>query len=131
MYRDDYACRLAETYLLRAEAYLRSGNTEAAADDINILRHRAQCAYEIPASAIDIYTILDERARELFFEERRWCTLLRMESEVAKSQLENYAMYVADVPVFTGQINWSLFPFPQAVIDSNTGNVLEQNEGWY
>lgn len=131
MYRDDYACRLAETYLLRAEAYLRSGNTEAAADDINILRHRAQCAYEIPASAIDIYTILDERARELFFEERRWCTLLRMEPEVAKSQLENYAMYVADVPVFTGQISWSLFPFPQAVIDSNTGNVLEQNEGWY
>ena len=54
-----------------------------------------------------------------------------MEPEVAKSQLENYAMYVADVPVFTGQINWSLFPFPQAVIDSNTGNVLEQNEGWY
>lgn len=130
MYRDDYACRLAETYLLRAEAYLRAGDKEKAAADINALRKRAKCAYEIPASEVDIHTVLDERARELFFEERRWCTLLRMESGVAAEQLKAHAMYVADYPVYTGVINWNLFPFPQAVIDSNTGNVLDQNAGW-
>lgn len=130
MYRDDYACRLAETYLLRAEAYLRAGDKEKAAADINALRKRAKCAYEIPESEVDIHTILDERARELFFEERRWCTLLRMESGVAAEQLKAHAMYVADIPVYTGAINWNLFPFPQAVIDSNTGNALDQNTGW-
>lgn len=130
MYRDDYACRLAETYLLRAEAYLREGDKDKAAADINTLRKRAKCAYEIPASEVDIHTILDERARELFFEERRWCTLLRMESGIAAEQLKAHAMYVADYQVYTGAINWNLFPFPQAVIDSNTGNVLEQNAGW-
>ena len=130
MYRDDYACRLAETYLLRAEAYLREGDTQKAANDINELRKRAQCTYLVQPSEVDIHTILDERARELFFEERRWCTLLRMESGIASEQLSNHAMFVADIPVYTGTIDWDLFPFPQAVIDSNTGNVLEQNDGW-
>lgn len=130
MYRDDYACRLAETYLLRAEAYLREGDKDKAAADINTLRRRAKCSYMIPSGEVSINTILDERARELFFEERRWCTLLRMEEGIAMEQLKKHAMYIADYHVYTGNIEWSLFPFPQAVIDSNTGNVLEQNDGW-
>ena len=130
MYRDDYAVRLAETYLLRAEAYMRLGNTTSAAADINVLRKRADCAYEVQPDEVDIYTILDERARELFVEERRWCTLLRMESGVAAKQILAHAMFTADYEYYTGTIDWDLFPFPQAVIDSNTGCVLEQNSGW-
>lgn len=130
MYRDDYACRLSETYLIRAEAYLREGNKDKAAEDINALRKRAKCSYLVPSSEVDIRTILDERARELFFEERRWCTLLRMEPETSAQQLKNHSMYMADNPVYTGALNWNLFPFPQAVIDSNTGSVLDQNVGW-
>lgn len=130
MYRDDYACRLSETYLLRAEAYFRKGDKDNAAKDINALRKRAKCTYEVPTSEVSIQTILDERARELFFEERRWCTLLRMEAGVATHQLEEKSMYMGEFPVYTGTIKWNLFPFPQAVIDSNTGNVLDQNSGW-
>lgn len=132
MYRDDYALRLAETYLLRAEIYYRMGNGyyQQAADDINALRKRAHCDYLFTTSDINIYSILDERARELFGEERRWCTLLRMEPEVVQKQLKDHAMYIHDVPVYTGTIAWSLFPFPQKVIDANTGATLEQNPGW-
>src|SRR5690606_19712093 len=39
-YRKHYQIRLAETYLLRAEAYLGSGNLALAADDINVVRRR-------------------------------------------------------------------------------------------
>lgn len=133
MYRDDYALRLAETYLLRAEIYYRLGgaaNLQKAADDINALRERAHCTYLYRPSDVTIYSILDERARELFGEERRWCTLLRMEPEVVQKQLKDHAMYIHDVPVYTGNISWSLFPFPQKVIDANTGAALDQNPGW-
>lgn len=74
---DWYIFRLAETYLLRAEAYIWKGETGAAAADINEVRCRAQ-AREISASEATISMILDERARELFYEEPRKCELTRI-----------------------------------------------------
>jgi len=130
MYRDEYACRLAETYLLRAEAYMRSGDNDKAAADINVLRTRAQCTYKVKNSDVNIALILDERARELFGEERRWCTLLRMEGTVVSEQVNKHAYYVIDYPSNTGIIGWNLFPIPQTAIDSNTGAVITQNPGW-
>lgn len=130
MFRDEYAIRLAETYLLRAEAYFRLGQSQKAADDINALRSRANCSHLFTAGEVSISTILDERARELFMEERRWCTLLRMAGTVAADQIKAHSMYMADYSTYTGDIKWNLFPFPQSVIDSNLGAVLEQNPGW-
>ncbi|HTG57156.1 MAG TPA: RagB/SusD family nutrient uptake outer membrane protein, partial [Niabella sp.] len=40
-YSDQYLFRLAETYLLRAEAYLGAGQPDLAANDINTIRTRA------------------------------------------------------------------------------------------
>lgn len=74
---DWYIFRLAETYLLRAEAYIWKGETGAAAADINEVRRRAQ-AREISASEATISMILDERARELFYEEPRKSELTRI-----------------------------------------------------
>ncbi|PXV60180.1 putative outer membrane starch-binding protein [Dysgonomonas alginatilytica] len=130
MYRDEYACRLSETYLLRAEAYFRLGDNGKAAEDINALRRRAQCEYEVVSADINIQLILDERVRELFMEERRWCTLLRMGGTIAKEQVNKYAYYVKDYPSNTGIKDWGLFPIPQTAIDSNTDAVLDQNAGW-
>ena len=48
-----------------------------AADDINVLRDRAQ-AKRCSADQIDIDYILDERTRELIGEEMRWVTLNRL-----------------------------------------------------
>jgi len=67
--------RLAETYLIGAEAHMMAGNTGKALEYINAVRTRAHAA-EI--DVIDQKAILDERARELAYEGQRWYTLKRM-----------------------------------------------------
>src|SRR5690606_25745161 len=52
--------RLAETYLLRAEAYLKKGDLVNAANDINTIRQRAK-AKPITAADVTLDYILDER----------------------------------------------------------------------
>ena len=74
---DWYMIRIAETYLLRAEAYLGLNDKNSAANDINVIRSRAG-AKPCSASDIDIDYIMDERVRELFGEEERWITLNRL-----------------------------------------------------
>jgi hypothetical protein len=74
---DWYVFRLAETYLLRAEAHFWKGNLAAAAADINKVRERAQ-AKPIDAGDVNIGIILDERARELYYEEPRKTELTRI-----------------------------------------------------
>ncbi|GAB3257744.1 hypothetical protein GCM10027347_20480 [Larkinella harenae] len=54
--------RLAETYLLRAEAHQRKGNALQAADDINVGRVCAN-AKSIAASQVTIDFILDSAVR--------------------------------------------------------------------
>lgn len=85
---DWYMIRIAETYLLRAEARLAQGNKQGAADDINVLRNRAG-AKPVSAGDVNIDYILDERVRELFGEEQRWITLSRLSCNPA-------ATYVAE-----------------------------------
>ncbi|TDQ11779.1 RagB/SusD family nutrient uptake outer membrane protein [Pedobacter metabolipauper] len=75
---DWYIFRAAETYLLRAEAQYWKGNLGLAMDDINVVRARANAALLTDANAITIGTILDERARELYWEEPRKTELTRM-----------------------------------------------------
>ncbi len=135
MYRDEYANRLAETYLLRAEAYFRADQRDLAAADINVLRNRAQCAYLVTSGDVSIDLILDERARELYGEERRWCTLLRMGGTVAVDRISKYGYFSgSESPYFQGEnaqpSGWNLFPIPQTTIDSNLDAELEQNPGW-
>ncbi|GEO05416.1 hypothetical protein AAE02nite_30800 [Adhaeribacter aerolatus] len=81
---DWYVFRLAETYLLRAEAYYWKDNLALAAADINKVRARAQAA-PVAAGNITIGTILDERARELYYEEPRKTELTRIAYLFAKT----------------------------------------------
>lgn len=128
LYRDEYVIRLPETILLRAEAKMRSGNNAGAAADINLLRARAKCGYMVQASDVSVDLILDERARELVYEEKRWNTLLRMGGTVAVDRIKKYAYW--DDPRATLTKNFNLWPIPQIVIDTNKDVVLEQNPGW-
>ena len=134
--RDIYIARSAETYLLRAEAKLRNGDADGAASDLNALRARAHASKMFTGSEVDLYTILDERARELAWEEMRWPTLLRMggqgKNEVMHTQLENFSQGSYDTDYFTGKSfpEWTLFPIPLSVIQLNTDAELTQNPGW-
>lgn len=75
---DWYVFRLAETYLLRAEAYVWKGNYNQAMADLNTVRARAQAQPFNDPAKINIGTILDERARELYWEEPRKAELTRI-----------------------------------------------------
>lgn len=81
---DWYVFRLAETYLLRAEAYWWKGDLANAAADVNAIRTRAGCS-AYTSSQVDISTILDERARELYWEEPRKTELTRVAYIFAKT----------------------------------------------
>jgi len=80
--RDVFIFRLADTYLLAAEACFLLGDTDQAAQYINTVRRRAavpgkEKEMEINSSDINIDFILDERGRELAGELHRWYDLKR------------------------------------------------------
>ncbi|MCD8041648.1 MAG: RagB/SusD family nutrient uptake outer membrane protein [Tannerellaceae bacterium] len=128
LFRDEYLIRLPETILLRAEAKMRMGDTGGAASDINMLRTRAKCGYMVQPADVSVDLILDERARELVYEEKRWNTLLRMGGTVAVERIKKYAYW--DDPRNTLNKNFNLWPIPQTVIDTNKDVVMPQNPGW-
>jgi hypothetical protein len=125
-HKDVYAFRLAETYLIRAEAYLGLNMKDKAADDINVVRNRAQ-ATAASLDEVSIDYILDERARELYAEEWRMVTLMRLGKLVERVRKYN------DNPLRPGLNiqDWhNLWPIPQSEIDRNVDAVLEQNPGY-
>lgn len=82
---DWYLYRSAEAYLLRAEAkFYQNPNDPTIADDLNAIRRRAQCTqlYTAPCTIGDI---MDERARELYWEEWRNVELKRVSRCLALS----------------------------------------------
>lgn len=130
-FADQYMFRLAETYLLRAEAYLKLNNKDKAAEDINIVRTRAN-AKPASSSEIDMDYILDERMRELGIEEKRRITLMR--TGMLYDRVVKCNPYYAN-PETAGdglgmQKKYNLWPIPQSVIEANYGAVLEQNPGY-
>lgn len=80
---DMYLFRLADTYLLRAEARFYQGNTTGAAEDVNAIRRRANAKKMY--TTVTIGDIMDERARELYMEEFRQAEMVRVSWCLAKS----------------------------------------------
>lgn len=130
LFRDDYYIRLSETILLRAEAKQRIGKLQEAADDINLVRVRAQCSYRVTASDLNnsYNIILDERARELVYEECRWNTILRMGGNIAADRIKRFAFW----PEAKTSLNFkfNLWPIPQDIININIAEPIVQNPGW-
>ncbi|MFT3844348.1 MAG: RagB/SusD family nutrient uptake outer membrane protein [Lacibacter sp.] len=73
---DWYLYRLAEAYLLRAEAKFYLGDAAGAASDVNEIRRRAGSTQFY--TTVTIGDIMDERARELYLEEWRHMELSRV-----------------------------------------------------
>lgn len=124
-FQDIMVFRLAETYLLRAEAYLGLNDLQKAADDINTVRTRSN-AKTIVASDVTLDYILDERARELTVEEPRRRTLVRTNKLVER--VRKYNMRAETRNTIKDHHRW--WPIPQSAIDANIGAVLTQNPGY-
>jgi hypothetical protein len=129
-----YAFRLSETYLLRAEAHLGKNDRNAAAADINVVRARAKAPLA-NVSQVDIDYLLDERLRELFYEETRLLTLCRMGKLVERTRKYNSTYIGAGGAVKESsgtsmQDYHNLWPIPFSEIERNTEALLEQNPGY-
>lgn len=80
---DMYLFRLADTYLLRAEAKFYQGNATGAAEDVNAVRKRANAKKMF--TTVNIGDIMAERARELYLEEFRQAEMVRVSWCLANS----------------------------------------------
>jgi hypothetical protein len=143
--------RLAETYLIRAEAYFWKGQPDLAANDINAVRERSH-ALPITAGKVTIDYIFEERARELYLEEMRHTELVRVAYMMAKMNKDGYSLSsfstknwfydrVMALNQFyqVGQIGSSVFtinpynvlwPIDAKIITANTKGVINQNVGY-
>ena len=129
-YTDQYFFRLAEAYLLRAEAYVNKGDKNKAADDINELHERAH-AKPCTADQMNLDYILDERLRELTCEEKRRLTLSRVGKLAERIKKYNpyfSAAYSADNKDYDA--HFDLLPIPLSAIQANKDAKLEQNPGY-
>lgn len=140
--RDIYLFRLAETYLIAAEAAVGKSDNAKALEYINEVRKRAaknasETGLKLYSGTVTIDDILQERALELFGEAPRWNDLTRT-GKLAERVLE----YNWDVTHITGgkiqtqlssatNAKYSLRPIPKAwLVSLSNGDELGNNPGW-
>ncbi|WP_372774258.1 RagB/SusD family nutrient uptake outer membrane protein [Mangrovibacterium sp.] len=123
-YDDQMFMRLAETYLLAAEALMKNNKADLAANYLNAVRTRSN-ASPVTADDVDLDLILKERSRELVTEEYRKHTLVRTGTFYEWTIKYNPRLDESTLNTFN-----DLFPIPQGIIDANTGAEMEQNPGY-
>jgi hypothetical protein len=154
---DWYCYRLAETFLLRAEAHFYNGNIALATEDVNVVRRRAKCSKLY--TTVNLGDIVNERARELYMEEWRHMELSRISYSLALSnktdewgktynvknlsndsywyqRIQHYSDYYNKNKVSVRNRSYAiapnniLWPIPQDAINSNLYGKLRQNSGY-
>jgi tetratricopeptide (TPR) repeat protein len=127
--------RLAEMYLIRAEANAKSGNTQAALDDVNIIRQRAGLSgdklYTLgnlgSKSVFDV--VMEERWLELAFEGHRSYDLFRNNLPMERDYPGTHALNNTDPTNTYFKVLPTdprvVFYLPQTEVDRNKN--LEQN----
>ena len=115
--------RLADVFLMKAEAYAGINNTATAITYLNKVRNRAGTGDY--GGATDKATvekeILDERGRELYFENKRWYDLVRFH----KGGTINVYNYVPNLAGKTTPLFW---PLNTTLIANNS--LIKQTEGY-
>jgi len=123
--------RLADVYLMYAEAVLRGGgggSSSQALGYVNALRERAYGDQEgdITADQLTLPFILDERGRELYWECQRRTDLIRFNEFSQSTYLwpwKGGSKNGISVPSF-----YNIFPIPSADVSANPN--LHQNPGY-
>lgn len=110
-----YVIRLADMYLLRAEALAYTdGDAEAIRADINMVRNRAGLGNTTATSIDDLrLAIENERRHEFAFEGHRWIDLVRTGRAVSLLGID---------------AKYTLFPIP--LIEIQTNQNMTQNPGY-
>jgi len=123
--------RLADVYLMYAEAFLRGGGGDitTALGYVNAIRTRAYAPNAVPAitsTQLTLDFILDERGRELFWEGHRRTDLIRFDKFTTAAYLWPWKGNVASGAATQSYRN--LFPIPSA--DRGANPTLQQNPGY-
>ncbi|MHA8079813.1 RagB/SusD family nutrient uptake outer membrane protein [Aquirufa regiilacus] len=125
--RDYFVHRLADTYLMLAEAQFKLGKQAESVAAINAVRVRAAAAGKadnMKVTSVDMNLIMEERARELAGEQTRWMDLKRWGNLVERVKLFNSdaAANVAD--------RHYVRPIPQKQVDLSENGGFPQNSGY-
>lgn len=116
--------RLADIYLMRAEAKLRKGDSSGALADVNSVRASRIARPEVtprPLTSMTLDILFRERGFEFYWEHQRRTDMIRFgKYEGSWTEKTN------------SDIKRRLFPIPQAAIDgaSSVEGYLIQNEGY-
>ena len=130
--------RIAEQYLIAAEAYAALGNDEAAYDYYSKLVAARTLGFEgraITGEALK-KAIKDERVKELIGEGFRFYDLKRYGEGFVRTAAQNAEIITGAGSELTELMNCSatnfrwLWPIPQAEIDSNPQIAEQQNPGY-
>jgi starch-binding outer membrane protein, SusD/RagB family len=128
--RDFLAFRLADTYLMLAEAQFFLNKIPEATAAVNVVRSRAAfpgktAAMQITPAQMTFDFLMDERGRELAGEQIRWMDLKRWGKLVERVKLAN--PQASAVQAFH-----NLRPIPQSQIDRTDGGAtaFPQNPGY-
>lgn len=129
--RDFIAFRLADTYLMLAEAQYFSGQKSEAAANYNMIRRRAawpgkEAEMMVKADDLTLDFVMDERERELIGEQSRWLDLARW-----GNLIERVKKYNPQAAPFI-KAHHVLRPIPQLQIDraEGTSTGFPQNPGY-
>jgi starch-binding outer membrane protein, SusD/RagB family len=123
--------RLADVYLMRAEADVRINNTSSqkSVDLVNAILERAygNKSADVSAAQITLPFLLDERGRELYWEAQRRTDLIRFGQFSTGDYVWDWLGNVSH-GVKPNNVNLELYPIPSA--DRAVNSNLVQNPGY-
>lgn len=120
--------RLADAYLMRAEALYNMGSKDQAVADINIIRERAygNTNGNITANQITPKFLLDERGREFYYEAQRRTDLIRFGEFTSGTY--NWQWKGGTYEGTATSSHLDLFPIPGDEVSANAN--IKQNSGY-
>ncbi|HBG88448.1 MAG TPA: RagB/SusD family nutrient uptake outer membrane protein, partial [Marinilabiliaceae bacterium] len=132
-YSDTYAStdfpvfRLADAYLMRAEALLRSNDAENAVKDVNLIRERAfgDASGNITAEQLTEQFLLDERGREFYYEAQRRTDLVRFGQFTNGTYHWQWKGGVFEGAATSSHLN--IYPIPGDEVAANPNMVQNSN----
>ncbi len=122
--------RLAEQYLIRAEAYAQSGNYSKAASDLTTLRSARYSTYGTASITADnwLEQISNERAKELYMEGFRLTDLKRWNMGFTREAQTSTQDSANTLSIEAGDYRF-VWPIPLHEIEA-PGSQIEQNPGY-